>query len=317
MNGPLVSVCVTTYNHDKFIADALESILMQKTSFEFEIIVGEDESSDDTRIICQEYEKKYPNKIRLILRSRKDAMMINNKPTGRFNFTETIKAAKGKYIAFLEGDDYWTDPLKLQKQVDILEQNPDCIACHHWHKNTIKNKNGIFEEREAPKRAEDGYLGIQKSDIGKIFSFELRPQSRTLMFRNIFIEQGFPDWFFKIQFGDIGLCFLLGKFGRFYFIDEVMAAYRIHEAGVSSVFKNKEGAIFGNKQWIRLISFALRYYDNSYSNEAYDGIQVFLKRIRNTTNNSIGQRIKLVGFIVNHTVGTFSFKKKLISSLIK
>ncbi len=121
----MVSVCVQTYQHKGYIKQCLDGILMQQTNFPYEIILGEDESTDGTREICIEYAEKYPDKIKLFLRCRKDVIYINGNATGRFNFMENLKACKGKYTALCEGDDYWTDPLKLQKQVDFLEANPE------------------------------------------------------------------------------------------------------------------------------------------------------------------------------------------------
>lgn len=127
----MVSVCFLTYNHEKFVAQALDSVMMQEMDFDYEIILGEDESQDGTREICIEYARQYPDRIRLFLRSRKDVIYINGRPTSRFNFIENWKAARGKYVAMLEGDDYWTDPLKLQKQADYLDNNPDCTLSFH------------------------------------------------------------------------------------------------------------------------------------------------------------------------------------------
>ncbi|MEZ4781129.1 MAG: glycosyltransferase [Flavobacteriaceae bacterium] len=121
LENPLVSVVVGVYNHERFIKLCLNGILMQKTDFKYEIILGEDASTDGTREICKEYAKRFPDKIKLFLRSRKDVIYINGNATGRYNFIENLKACQGKYIALCDGDDYWTDPLKLQKQVDFLK----------------------------------------------------------------------------------------------------------------------------------------------------------------------------------------------------
>ena len=118
---PLVSICVQTYQHAPYIAECLEGLLKQKTTFPYEIILGEDESNDGTRDICKAYAKKYPEIIRLFLRRREDVIYINGNATGRYNFIQNLRTARGKYIALCEGDDYWTDPLKLQKQVIFLE----------------------------------------------------------------------------------------------------------------------------------------------------------------------------------------------------
>ena len=131
MSKPLVSVCCITYNHVHYVKDALDGFLIQKTDFPYEICLGEDESNDGTREICKEYAEKYPDKIRLFLRSRKDVIYINGHATGRYNFIETLKECKGKYIALCEGDHYWTEPTKLQKQVDFLEANESYVMSFH------------------------------------------------------------------------------------------------------------------------------------------------------------------------------------------
>ncbi len=127
MKDPKLSVILITYNHEKYIRKALDSVLSQETDFPFEVVIGEDCSPDDTRNICKEYKKKYPDQVRLVSR---------DKNTGRptLNVYETTMKCRGEYLAYLEGDDYWTDTHKLQKQVDFLESHPEYIACTHSHK---------------------------------------------------------------------------------------------------------------------------------------------------------------------------------------
>lgn len=125
MTNPIVSVCCTTYNQVMFIRNAIDGFLDQQTSFDVEICIGEDESNDGTREICLEYKKKYPNRINLALRKRTDVIYINQNATGRYNFIETLKMCRGKYIALCEGDDYWHDNTKLETQVHFLENNPE------------------------------------------------------------------------------------------------------------------------------------------------------------------------------------------------
>src|SRR5574344_1891550 len=115
MNKCDVSICMITYNQGKYIKNAIEGVLMQKTNFDFELIIGEDCSSDNTNSICVEYVEKYPDKIRLISYSENQGMIKN--------FIRVLEESKGRYIAFCEGDDYWIDPFKLQKQFDFLENN--------------------------------------------------------------------------------------------------------------------------------------------------------------------------------------------------
>jgi glycosyltransferase involved in cell wall biosynthesis len=121
LNKPLVSVCIITYNHAPYIAQTLDSVLAQKTDFPFEIVIGEDASPDSTRAICKEYEAKYPHIIR-VLDTEKNMGVVPN-------FIRTAKACEGKYIAVLEGDDYWIDDYKLQKQAEILEEEDLCVMC--------------------------------------------------------------------------------------------------------------------------------------------------------------------------------------------
>ena len=138
-DNPLVSIVCVTYNHAAYIRDALDGFLMQKTNFSYEICLGEDESIDETKDICREYQKKNPGKIRLFERSRENVIFVDNKATGRFNFIETLKESRGKYIAICDGDDYWTDPYKLQKQIDFLEENEKYDMVHTNYK-TLQDK---------------------------------------------------------------------------------------------------------------------------------------------------------------------------------
>ena len=135
--NPLVSVHMITYNHEKYIAQAIESALMQKTNFDYEIVIGEDCSTDKTRKIVDTYAKKYPDKIKLILNEKNIGMIPN--------FIKTLNMCRGKYIAMLEGDDYWTDPYKLQKQVDFLETNPDYGLVHSATDFLIEKKKKIIK----------------------------------------------------------------------------------------------------------------------------------------------------------------------------
>lgn len=134
-----LSVILITYNHEKYIRRALDSVLSQETDFPFEIVVGEDMSPDQTREIVKEYRKEYPDKIRLVHREKN-----TGRPT--LNVYETTMACKGEYLAYLEGDDYWTDTHKLQKQVDFLEAHPEYIAVTHSHKMIDENGDDIVDE---------------------------------------------------------------------------------------------------------------------------------------------------------------------------
>jgi len=142
---PLVSVCIQTYNQESFISTCIDSILSQKTSFPFEIIIGEDDSSDRTREICIQYSKKHPDKIRLFLRDQKDRIFINGVKTGRFNFLENLKSSRGDYICLCDGDDYWTDNQKLEKQFQFLTKNPDVFLVYSSYTHERNDKTTFVE----------------------------------------------------------------------------------------------------------------------------------------------------------------------------
>lgn len=273
----IVSVCVLTYQHAPYIRECLDSILMQKTDFPFEIVLGEDGSTDGTGEICKEYAEKYPGIIRLLLNSRENVVYIKGRPTGRWNLVNTLKNARGKYIALLEGDDYWTDPLKLQKQVNILETHDDIIACHHWH--VYKYENGL-KDKGTSKR---GYCKKTITTARDIFANRVRIKFRTIMFRNIIDEGFFPDWFMTVAFGDVPLSFLLGKYGNFYFIDEPMAVYRITGKGVSMTGNpiKKKASKFREEclKWIEIWEHANKHYNYKYGKEAMATIAFFYVKI--------------------------------------
>ncbi len=228
-DNPLVSVCVQTYKHEKYIKQCLDGILMQKTNFEFEILLGEDDSPDKTREICIDYAEKYPNKIKLFLHNRENVIYINGNPTGRFNFIYNLTNAKGKYIAICEGDDYWTDPLKLQKQVDFLEANPE-YGLVHTDLNVLHQKQNIITRSL--------YKNIKLSiPIGKIYN-ELLVKNTistlTVMFRNSFIKDILKNEkeIFSFGMGDYPLWLKFSLNYKIGFINESTVMYR--KLGVSA-----------------------------------------------------------------------------------
>jgi glycosyltransferase involved in cell wall biosynthesis len=219
---PLVSVRIITYNQAPFVAQCLDSVLMQQTNFPFEILIGEDESTDGTREICQAYAEKYPEKIRLFLRSRKDVIYINGEPTNRYNFIETLKAARGKYIAICDGDDYWTHPEKLQRQVDFMEAHPDYTICHHGGQKWIEAENQFEPLPDQPETANLKDL-LEENMITNC----------TCLYRNGIIKE-LPDWFYKAPVADYCLHVLNAQHGKIGYLPEDMCVYRVHGGGVWS-----------------------------------------------------------------------------------
>ncbi len=231
MSTPKVSVCVQTYNHAPYIIQALDGVLMQETDFDFEIIIGEDESSDGTRDICIHYAEQHPDRIRLFLRSREDVIFIDGRPTGRYNFVENLRAARGEYIALLDGDDYWTDPRKLQKQADLLDAHPEYALCFHAVTQVNEVDGGETKVLYPPGRK----LSYRLEDIIKSNFIP----NLSVMFRNRGMED-LPDWFWEMPVGDLALHVRNALHGDIGYIDEVMGVYRRHGGGFMHGLHSKE-----------------------------------------------------------------------------
>lgn len=212
-----VSVAMITYNHEAFIAQAIESVLMQQTDFEFELVIGEDCSTDSTRAIVRDYGKRYPEQIRLLLPEHNQGMIPN--------FVTTMNACQGKYIAWLEGDDFWTDPCKLQKQVDFLEHHPECVLSFHNVKKFYQDHNGEPGYRNPPDQKP--FLSIE--DI-----LVLNPIAPcSVLYRNGLVGE-IPPQFYDLPMVDWPLWVLLAQHGKFGYMDDVMASYRLHAGGAYS-----------------------------------------------------------------------------------
>lgn len=215
-----VSVCMITYGHEKFIEEAINSVLMQEADFEIELIISNDASPDGTDEIVKTVIQNHPrgNWIKYIKHESNLGMMPNS--------IFALKACKGEFIAGCEGDDYWTDPLKLQKQVDFLEKNPQFSLCFH---NALL-KNGENETKML------GQLDKQEFDTNDILTQWFIP-SASIVFRN-YPDFIFPDWYVNCQSGDIPLLLLLSLKGNLKYIDETMSVYRLHPGGISNQHKD-------------------------------------------------------------------------------
>ncbi|WP_289021522.1 glycosyltransferase family 2 protein [uncultured Salegentibacter sp.] len=263
---PLVSVLVQTYNHEAYIEQCLNAILDQKTKFEFEILLGEDNSTDTTRKICIEYAQKYPKKIRLFLHHPDNKIRVMNLVTGNYNAFYNLYSARGKYIAFCEGDDYWTDPFKLQKQIDFLDSNKDFVLSYH-----------CFEEKfeQAPKNLDKLLLEQPQRDLDKneLSGLVQHPLLATVCFRNHF--KYLPEEIFKVLNVDSFIFSLLGKYGKAKFQSGVKTSiYRRHSGGIWTK-KSRETQLF-----TKLILFEnlILYYSKKDKNLA----NIFQKKLINT-----------------------------------
>lgn len=232
--APKLSVLFITYNHEPYLAQSLDAVLSQKTDFDFEVVVGEDCSTDNTRAILTEYQKRYPDKIRLLFREKNFG-----RPTQ--NVYETGMECKGDYIAFLEGDDYWTDDTKLQKQVDFLEHNPGYMGCTHTCEVVGKHGEPVSDVEALTLYEWDGDYTFE--------DYKSQPkwpgQTATVVCRNFFKEAKYDyTILYKAHdFLDDGviLLFLLTQ-GKIFRMKETMSAWR---------FVKKEGE--GNWNSLKLM----------------------------------------------------------------
>lgn len=223
---PTVSICTITYNHEKFISEAIDSFLKQKTKFSFEIIIDDDCSTDNTASIIRNYIKHYPNIIKANLRKNNIGMMAN--------FCNNIERAKGKFIALCEGDDYWIDPLKLQKQVEFLEKNNDMIMTFHNARIIEYIDDDTIIEREFNKELKKGIIKPES-----LYEKWIIPTA-SVLFRNMkktelleFMRNN------KLIVGDHSLFLFLGQFGKIYYYNYTMSIYRILKTGAVKSSLNK------------------------------------------------------------------------------
>jgi glycosyltransferase involved in cell wall biosynthesis/radical SAM superfamily enzyme YgiQ (UPF0313 family) len=248
MEKPLVSIVCTAYNHEKFISQAIEGFLMQRTNFPYEIIIHDDASTDGTAKIIKNYAEKYPDVIKPIFQ-KENQYSKGIKPWTTFIFPR----AKGKYIAMCEGDDYWTNPYKLQKQVDFLDANPDYAIC--FHNAEIGDETGIFKDIKLysdfpwnildTTRNEYSVQDLLKSTLCPTCSVVIRkPENFTL-----------PEWFSTIPFGDMPLFILLTREKKIKYFNEAWAVYRRHPQSAS---RKQAGSDVFTKGFIRMY---LKLYD--------------------------------------------------------
>lgn len=215
MSSPMVTISCITYNHEKYISKAIESFLMQKTDFPFEIVIHDDASTDKTPDIIRSYQKKYPNKIKTVLQTENQY----SQGTKRIAATFIWPIARGKYIASCEGDDYWNDPYKLQRQIKFMEDNPDCILCLHATKINYQEAyrgDAIRRPNEGNKYFDIEEVIIRGAHIG---------HTSSQLFRSEVTKQ-LPAWYFESPTGDTPLKLICATKGNIYYIDKIMSVHR-------------------------------------------------------------------------------------------
>ena len=275
---PLVSVSMITYNHEKYIEEAINGVLMQVTDFEIELIISNDNSLDQTDAIIQHIIKEHPKGywIKYIKHEKNLGAMQN--------LVDNFKQCTGEYIAICEGDDYWTDPSKIQKQVNFLQENNDYVITY----TSVEafDENGIIEN----------YIGGSIRDLDSIDLQKATPiNTLTVCFRNVLTI--YPYEFYYSKIGDLFLWALLADYGKGKYMKNIKPArYRIHSGGIYSSVKQEE------KSYMRftLNSALLSYHHRTRNKEA----EIYFKKL--IFKSSIFS-LKF-GFVIKEVISAFGIK---------
>lgn len=288
MENPLLSICIICYNQSTYIIQAIESVLSQQTDFTKEIIIADDYSTDGTREIVIDYRKKFPDLIKILPRAS------NVGPAK--NFTELFYAANGKYIAYLEGDDYWTDNNKLQKQIDFLEANPDFSVC-------FTDSLEIFSEDPNDTRnyLRGGSYTKSETTINDLI-FRNYIQTCTVVFKNKLFEK-FPKWYTELKMGDWPLHLLNAQYGKIKYLNFHSAIHRNHSSGVWST-QNILGKIY----------LTLQAYDVLEANTELYKLSNFKRSKSNLLLSSVKYHFKQHEFlngVINFYKGIYLYPRHL------
>lgn len=294
-NEILISVVTITYSHDKYIVDTIEGILKQNYNGPIEFIIANDNSPDNTDIIIREYLENtvIPQNIEIKYTCHKENKGVIS------NFNWALMQSQGKYIAICEGDDYWTDPFKLQKQVDFLENNSEYVACYH---NAIinyvdkKNKNHLYNKINESRNV----------SLEEIINNWSVPTASIVMRKKVI--DNLPDWRNNIYSGDYTLILLCLNIGKLYFINEVMSVYNVSLKGSSVSSQIKGNSTFVFNEHIKLLK-----YFNEYTNEVY--ISIIKKRIKSLNNEIAYYELKEKGVVKAMMKFPKMFFEKLINRL--
>lgn len=261
-NGIMVSICCLVYNHEKYLRECLENLVRQKTNFKFEVLIHDDASTDASPEIIREYEKKYPDIIKPIYQRENQYSK-----SVKISFEYQYPRAKGKYLAFCEGDDFWCDENKLQIQFDMMEQNPEHSLCVHpsYLVNPNGERIGIIE-----MGGESRIISIQNFLEEKYFSNNKCFQTSSFFVKKECIDRLLeikPNFFMNASVGDFPLVLFLATEGDIYYYNHVMSCYRVgHEGAWSAGMKNNPSKWISHN--LNMISMFNDY--NIYTSKAYE-----------------------------------------------
>lgn len=269
MEEVLVSIWCTAYNHGAYIRDAIEGFLAQRTSFKYEILIHDDASTDNTAEIVKEYEKKYPDFIRGIYQT--ENQYSKNHPSGKWIQKLQIQNCRGKYVAYCEGDDYWIDVQKLQRQVDYLEAHPECVAALH---------NGVVADYEEHKLyAKDLYEKDCLVFPGDIITQKAIPLTASMVCRCEVIEM--DELYSNVGIGDYPMLLYCLTKGAVYYCSRIMSVYRFRHPGswTSSVLSSESSVIIHNVSMIHFLKLFNIHTKDKYEKYTASRIQKSVTRI--------------------------------------
>lgn len=289
---PLVSICCVTYNHELYIKEAIDSFLMQETSFDYEIVIGDDCSTDNTTHIISEYVKKTPHKFNF--------QVSKHNIGSQENFKNTLSKCKGKYIATCDGDDYWTDKNKLQKLVDFLESNPKYVFISHSYK--IKNNDTLLSQTDDIQFSEEKNISIDSYCSPYII------HTSSILFTKNTMNFELVK---KINcFKDISLFGLLLTQGDGFFIPDEMAVYRHHAASTWTA-SSYEQNIKSNYESLYYLEKLFKNKYAGFSEFTWNTMRGYLSLIKNNRNKNV-ERIILKIRILKLYHHRLSLKQKIM-----
>lgn len=264
--SPRVSVVCWTYNHEKLITQTLDSILMQNVSFPVEVIVHDDASTDANQKIIQEYADRYPNTIRAILRTE-------NQLQNGMNFVPSLfNSCRGKYIAICDGDDYWTDPEKIARQVKCLEDNPQAAGCFHAADDLFEDTGEIRSGFWKPKPPKSEYTLDDMLRSGN------QTATASLMLRSRLV-QNIPGTIADAPHGDFVFLVQATMSGPLIFMEESMSVYRRHAGGIHSTTYGSI-AIF---RALKSLLYVGKVFQLQNRDSFHDGVSWRMKELENST----------------------------------
>ena len=273
---PLVSVIVITYNQEKYIQQCIQSILDQKTDFRFEIILGEDASTDTTRAICEKSQKQNPEKIRLFLHHSENKIKDKQgNPTGKFNLIYSIAQCTGKYIAICEGDDYWTDTSKLQKQVDFLENNSEYGAVFTDF-DKLSNNSGVIR----PNFNQDRFKVVDDLEITStnLFSKNVKLLRTLTSIYRADILKSFK-FYYLYAAGDTQWIFHSLQYGKIHYMNFSSGVYRVNEESTSKSPSFEKKQLF-LENYVSLLSHLKQEYKLSFLDRRYIQKTSWMSKLR-------------------------------------